>query len=469
MSPRPDRAAGRSRPTSRRRRRRADRARWADADRAARPARLARLRARFAAAGIDAYFGVRPRAHALPDRASPSPTARRRSPATRASSSSAATRSSSWPTRATRSRPRREAPEARIVEVYSDLPARWPELVGVGRGATGRGRGRVRPARDLATPRGGRAGRRARPGRGLGRGGSGDQGAGRARARRRRLRGRRSGAGRRCCPRSGPGATEADLALRPRMADADRRRRGARLRRRLPGRAPRRPCRTASPGDRPVRTGTVLLFDFGAQVAGYRSDMTRTLFVGEPTRARPRRSTSWSRGPRRPRSRPIEATVDGGAATVRPLPSGRAIDAIARGVIDDGRPRPRTSGTGLGHGIGLATHEAPSLGRRALGRRRCPARRSSRSSPGVYLEGETGVRIEDLVAARCVGRPARAPDPVPARGRVVVGGLSGRRGHGSSATIGARTVPDRPPSLRASGDRPPAAVAPRSPPHDQHR
>src|SRR5207244_345015 len=38
-----------------------------------------------------------------------------------------------------------------------------------------------------------------------------------------------------------------------------------------------------SPGSRRVERGTVLLFDFGAQVAGYRSDMTRTLFVGEPT------------------------------------------------------------------------------------------------------------------------------------------------------------------------------------------
>ena len=37
-----------------------------------------------------------------------------------------------------------------------------------------------------------------------------------------------------------------------------------------------------SPGDRPVLAGAVLLFDFGAKVAGYRSDMTRTLFVGEP-------------------------------------------------------------------------------------------------------------------------------------------------------------------------------------------
>ena len=38
-----------------------------------------------------------------------------------------------------------------------------------------------------------------------------------------------------------------------------------------------------SPGSRKVETGAVLLFDFGAQVCGYRSDMTRTLFVGEPT------------------------------------------------------------------------------------------------------------------------------------------------------------------------------------------
>ena len=40
-----------------------------------------------------------------------------------------------------------------------------------------------------------------------------------------------------------------------------------------------------APGDRPILAGTVLLFDFGAQVAGYRSDMTRTLFVGEPSPA----------------------------------------------------------------------------------------------------------------------------------------------------------------------------------------
>ena len=46
---------------------------------------------------------------------------------------------------------------------------------------------------------------------------------------------------------------------------------------------PRAALPHGAPGDRPVLAGAVLLFDFGAQVAGYRSDMTRTLFVGEPT------------------------------------------------------------------------------------------------------------------------------------------------------------------------------------------
>ena len=91
--------------TSRRRRRRRITPAGPRRTVAARPARLERLRARFASLEVEAYFGTRPRAQPLPDRASSSPTARRRSRATRASSSSGATRSSCWPTRGTRSRP----------------------------------------------------------------------------------------------------------------------------------------------------------------------------------------------------------------------------------------------------------------------------------------------------------------------------------------------------------------------------
>ena len=79
-------------------------ARWDEADRAARPAASAALRARFAAAGVDAYFGVR-REHM---RYLTGLRARRRRGEGRRQlrpvPASAATRSSSWPTRATRSR-----------------------------------------------------------------------------------------------------------------------------------------------------------------------------------------------------------------------------------------------------------------------------------------------------------------------------------------------------------------------------
>ena len=145
-----------------------------------------------------------------------------------------------------------------------------------------------------------------------------------------------------------------------------------------------------SPGDRPVLEDSVLLFDFGAQVEGYRSDMTRTLFVGEPsTRDLAIYDTVL---------RSQQAAIDALASNVQsgsPVRDGRGLDAIARGVIEaDGRWP--AYGHGLGHGIGLATHEAPRLSRSAPD---TPLEGPTVFSvePGIYLEGETGVRIEDLV------------------------------------------------------------------------
>nr|MBA3627349.1 M24 family metallopeptidase [Chloroflexota bacterium] len=53
-------------------------------------------------------------------------------------------------------------------------------------------------------------------------------------------------------------------------------------------------------------------------------------------------------------------------------------------------------GHGLGHGIGLATHEAPSLGRLAA-EAPLPSPTVFSVEPGIYLDDVTGVRIEDLV------------------------------------------------------------------------
>jgi Xaa-Pro aminopeptidase len=148
-----------------------------------------------------------------------------------------------------------------------------------------------------------------------------------------------------------------------------------------------------APGQRPVERGTVLLFDFGAQCEGYRSDMTRTLFVGEP---RERDVEVY---------RLVAAAQDivfdrlwediSAASAGSPLPIGRTYDAMSRSVIEaDGRWP--AYGHGLGHGIGLATHELPGLGRRSP-EEPLPRRTVFSVEPGIYLEGEMGVRIEDLV------------------------------------------------------------------------
>jgi Xaa-Pro aminopeptidase len=148
-----------------------------------------------------------------------------------------------------------------------------------------------------------------------------------------------------------------------------------------------------APGARPVTAENVLLFDFGAQCEGYRSDMTRTLFVGEP---RERDLDVY---------RLVAAAQDvvfeqlwedmSAAQADRPLPIGRTYDKLARSVIEaDGRWP--VYGHGLGHGIGLATHELPGLARRSP-EDPLPRRTVFSVEPGIYLEGEMGVRIEDLV------------------------------------------------------------------------
>jgi Xaa-Pro aminopeptidase len=146
-----------------------------------------------------------------------------------------------------------------------------------------------------------------------------------------------------------------------------------------------------APGDRPVLPGAVLLFDFGAQVAGYRSDMTRTLFVGEPTA----RDLAVYELVSRAQSAAIARLDAAVTAEESPLPSGRAIDGVARDVIRAAGHGDHF-GHGTGHGIGLATHEAPSLGQLAPDVP-LPSPTVFSVEPGVYLEDETGVRIEDLV------------------------------------------------------------------------
>ena len=88
------------------------------------------------------------------------------------------------------------------------------------------------------------------------------------------------------------------------------------------------------------------------------------------------------------------------------LPDGRFFDGVARAVID-GDGRWPAYGHGLGHGIGLATHEQPSLSRSAPDTS-LPSPTVFSVEPGIYLENEMGVRIEDLIAVNAaIGRVDR--------------------------------------------------------------
>ena len=151
-----------------------------------------------------------------------------------------------------------------------------------------------------------------------------------------------------------------------------------------------------NPGARPFQRGEVALFDFGAQVAGYRSDMTRTLFVGAASDldlALYQRVLDGQRAA----IAALQHAVESGASA---LPSGRAADDAARAAMGN------VNGVyehGLGHGIGLQTHESPSLSRGAS-EAPLPSPTVFSVEPGIYLEERIGIRIEDLVAVDLAGR-----------------------------------------------------------------
>lgn len=141
------------------------------------------------------------------------------------------------------------------------------------------------------------------------------------------------------------------------------------------------------PTERPIAAGNVLLLDFGCLVDGYRSDMTRTIFVGEPS------------DDLRARYAAVAAAQETALGMLRPGTEGDAVDRAAREVIATAGFEP--FGHGLGHGIGLETHEPPRLRRGSTDTLR-PGMVFS-VEPGSYAPGVTGMRIEDIVVLEAAG------------------------------------------------------------------
>ena len=384
----------------------ADRARWAVADTAARPARLGRLRERLAAAGLDAFFGIRPE------------HARYLTGFALGDGEDRVAGSSGWylvgrdevvlfADSRYRIQAGREAPEARVEPVYGDLEARWPDLLAsVGAGRVGVEAAAVShrtwtrlaaaaPAVELVPVDGWiEADRAVKEPAEIERVAAACAVADRALAT--------------LLPEVGIGATERELALRLewliRTGGADGLAFDVAC---LSG--PEAALPHGSPGERPIQRGEVLLFDFGARVDGYRSDMTRTLFVGEPAAA-----DLAIYGVVADAQAAAIAGIEAAVGSGPPLPSGLEIDGLAR--VGDRASRVRTS-VRARHG---SRHRAGDP--RAAEPRAARDRRPAAEPDGLQRRAGDLPRRADGRADRGPrrhrrrGRAGRTADPLPARG-----------------------------------------------------
>jgi Xaa-Pro aminopeptidase len=134
--------------------------------------------------------------------------------------------------------------------------------------------------------------------------------------------------------------------------------------------------------------GQPLTIDMGLLLDGYCSDMTRTVFYRDCP-------PQWEK---------IYTTVreakDRAFAEIRPGRLGKEIDAVARELINGAGYEGKFE-HGLGHGVGVEVHEQPTLS--SVGERKLEPGMVVTDEPGIYLAGEGGVRIEDMVVVRADG------------------------------------------------------------------
>jgi len=144
------------------------------------------------------------------------------------------------------------------------------------------------------------------------------------------------------------------------------------------------------PTDAVLAEGDFVKIDFGALVAGYHSDMTRTFVLGK--------AADWQLEI----YQLVAEAQRAGREALKPGAGLRDVDAAARQLIADAGYGEQF-GHGLGHGVGLQIHEAPGIGATSAGT--LLAGSVVTVEPGVYLPGRGGVRIEDtLVVASETGR-----------------------------------------------------------------
>ena len=136
----------------------------------------------------------------------------------------------------------------------------------------------------------------------------------------------------------------------------------------------------AMPGDRVICEKDIITIDMGCKINGYCSDMTRTIFVGEPSNEQ---------------RRIYDLVLKNQETALNGIKDGANLKTIIQGVESDFKLNGFELIHGLGHGVGLEIHETPFF-------------RSSKDfylkenmvvtdEPGIYIPGNFGIRIEDTV------------------------------------------------------------------------
>jgi len=165
------------------------------------------------------------------------------------------------------------------------------------------------------------------------------------------------------------------------------------------GSGPRSALPHAESGARKLKHGDLIVFDLGAKTPnGYCADLTRTVVVGK--------AKAWQK-------KIYNLVYEAQARALKKLKPGvimGKVDAAARDFLTR-NGHGKDFGHGLGHGVGLAVHEAPGLG--SGSKAILKPRMVVTVEPGIYLEGRGGVRIEDLAVITQTGYRLLSNAPKP--------------------------------------------------------
>lgn len=181
-----------------------------------------------------------------------------------------------------------------------------------------------------------------------------------------------------------PGQTEIDIAL---ALETTMRRKGAEAPsfESIVATGARSALPHAVPGPVKIRKNTMLMIDMGLILNGYCSDMTRTFFIGKP-------SKKYLKIHRLVRKAQLA-----GINKIRAGVTAAKVDKAARDIITEAGYG-KQFGHALGHGVGMAVHENPRLSSRSRGK--LQAGMIVTIEPGIYIPEWGGVRLENMAVVR---------------------------------------------------------------------